>query len=661
MKRSSCLRILDSDSKMFKDLGHELANQRPGFVTKSSKLNLPLDTSVTMDVDVDNDLQCPICLELYTFPIILPCSHVLCRKPCAEHLFDFNFIRCPVCRDNCYVSGGINSLPRVIALENIIERYKSERKKEPLSSQSSVSSNTGYETSIPSLSGINTKQTELDVSVKCQNCKSATPRRAKKLCLTCGTNFCGACLRHTHPNREPYTSHEFTNPEPFTRPNTTKPSSQSSTSLPSSVLKTDLGRNKINSYCNACRQPFCSNGKDAEIHEGHPVTSVEEAHRELKYCIEDSSDKLSTTQAKVVACLKDQKDGLKDLQHVLIRRRDEINMQCDALLAEIENKRSFFLADLEYEERVHQNSFEDSIKTLEKLLGSSQGLQNYVRDVLQFDRTPFLEVAGTLNERIVKASLDCDDCDTSLPLISDALQNKVVDCRREKLFLREMHYLSPPSTPIVDVTRCSRSEDAVVLALCPPKSVHDLVDQYKVHFCSEEQKNIELEETLVVKNSIEDSTSIKLCANTTGILVILLENLCRSTTYYFCLTASNTAGKSASSEVVQCTTLGQGENVIPAPEIVDSLCKCFTSSIQIFSSSPMDVASEQKISHFLLYRQPSQNRVWKCISMYGRQEHRVFGLEPSTEYDFVILAYNLRGECQLSNKVTFHTESSAGY
>ena len=70
-------------------------------------------------------------------------------------------------------------------------------------------------------------------------------------------------------------------------------------------------------------------------------------------------------------------------------------MQCDALLAEIENKRNFFLADLEYEERVYQNNFEESIKTLEKLSGSSQGLQNYVRDVLQFDRAPFLEVKQT--------------------------------------------------------------------------------------------------------------------------------------------------------------------------------------------------------------------------------------------------------------------------
>ena len=257
-------------------------------MSKSTKLQLPLDTSATMDVDVDNDLQCPICLELYTFPIILPCSHVLCRKPCAEHLFDFNFIRCPVCRDNCYVSGGINSLPRVIALENIIERYKAERKKEPIARWNSFSSSASYESnvSIPSLTNI-AKQPEMDVPVKCQNCKSAIPRRAKKLCLTCGINFCGACLRHTHPNKEPYTSHEFTNPEPCSNKDTAKPNNITPPSLPASVPSVDFGRKTVDFYCSSCRQPYCSKSKDAEIHTGHPVSAVEGAHRELKVHIRD--------------------------------------------------------------------------------------------------------------------------------------------------------------------------------------------------------------------------------------------------------------------------------------------------------------------------------------------------------------------------------------
>ena len=108
---------------------------------------------------------------------------------------------------------------------------------------------------------------------------------------------------------------------------------------------------------------------------------------------------MSDSRDKVVTTLKDLKDGLKDVKHVITRRRDEINMQCDALLAEVENKRSYFLADLEYEERIHQTSLEDSIKQLENVLGASQGLQSYVNDVVSSDKTPFLEVASTLNER----------------------------------------------------------------------------------------------------------------------------------------------------------------------------------------------------------------------------------------------------------------------
>lgn len=48
-------------------------------------------------------------------------------------------------------------------------------------------------------------------------------------------------------------------------------------------------------------------------------------------------------------------------------------------------------------------------------------------------------------------------------------------------------------TPIVDVSRCTRSEDCVVLVLSPPQSIHDVIDQYEIHYCSEEQKSLEIE------------------------------------------------------------------------------------------------------------------------------------------------------------------------
>jgi len=62
-----------------------------------------------MDEYLVGELQCPVCLELLNWPIILPCSHVLCRDPCAERLFVHGFIRCPVSGFlidllNCYCS-----------------------------------------------------------------------------------------------------------------------------------------------------------------------------------------------------------------------------------------------------------------------------------------------------------------------------------------------------------------------------------------------------------------------------------------------------------------------------------------------------------------------------------------------------------------------------
>ena len=65
------------------------------------------------------------------------------------------------------------------------------------------------------------------------------------------------------------------------------------------------------------------------------------------------------------------------------------------------------------------------------------------------------------------------------------------------------------------------------------------------------------------------------------------------------------------------------------------------------------------ISHYLLYREASVNKIWKSISLYGRVDHRVFGLGPDTMYDFVIMACDKNSECQVSNMVTLKTERSA--
>jgi len=96
------------------------------------------------------------------------------------------------------------------------------------------------------------------------------------------------------------------------------------------------------------------------------------------------------------------------------------------------------------------------------------------------------------------------------------------------------------------------------------------------------------------------------------------------------------------------------------PVIVENQCRTYTYSIQLHSPSPLTSSlHETGVDHYLLFREASINKIWKSISLYGRVDHRVFGLEPDTLYDFVVMACDSNCECQVSNMVTMKTEKSA--
>uniref|UniRef100_A0A3B3BQV4 Tripartite motif-containing protein 54 n=1 Tax=Oryzias melastigma TaxID=30732 RepID=A0A3B3BQV4_ORYME len=88
--------------------------------------------------DLEKQLICPICLELFTKPVvILPCQHNLCRK-CANDVFQSSNpylstrtassggrFRCPSCRHEVVLDRhGVYGLQRNLLVENIIDMFK---------------------------------------------------------------------------------------------------------------------------------------------------------------------------------------------------------------------------------------------------------------------------------------------------------------------------------------------------------------------------------------------------------------------------------------------------------------------------------------------------------------------------------------------------------
>lgn len=85
---------------------------------------------------LEKQLSCPICLDMFTKPVvILPCQHNLCRG-CASELYDsrnpYRFsggvFRCPTCRFEVVLDRhGVHGLQRNLLVENIIDLYKQQQ------------------------------------------------------------------------------------------------------------------------------------------------------------------------------------------------------------------------------------------------------------------------------------------------------------------------------------------------------------------------------------------------------------------------------------------------------------------------------------------------------------------------------------------------------
>uniref|UniRef100_UPI003D7D0C9C E3 ubiquitin-protein ligase TRIM63 n=1 Tax=Monopterus albus TaxID=43700 RepID=UPI003D7D0C9C len=100
--------------------------QRTGSMVRSSS---PMES-------LEKQLSCPICLDMFTKPVvILPCQHNLCRS-CASDLYDsrnpYRFsggvFRCPTCRFEVVLDRhGVHGLQRNLLVENIIDIYKQQQ------------------------------------------------------------------------------------------------------------------------------------------------------------------------------------------------------------------------------------------------------------------------------------------------------------------------------------------------------------------------------------------------------------------------------------------------------------------------------------------------------------------------------------------------------
>lgn len=89
-------------------------------------MNHKLNNKPTRSLLLQELLECPICMNRYENPHVLPCQHTFC-KTCISSLKSSTrndstkIIQCPICRETHDLPGGVDSLPANYTMKRLIE------------------------------------------------------------------------------------------------------------------------------------------------------------------------------------------------------------------------------------------------------------------------------------------------------------------------------------------------------------------------------------------------------------------------------------------------------------------------------------------------------------------------------------------------------------
>ncbi|XP_053328444.1 probable E3 ubiquitin-protein ligase MID2 [Spea bombifrons] len=398
---------------------------------------------------LESELTCPICLELFEDPLLLPCAHSLCFS-CAHRILvsgcatseivePVTAFQCPTCR---YVISlnhrGLDGLKRNVTLQNIIHRFQ----KASLSVPTSPSDH-HKEKIYKSVPVMATER------IPCQFCEADPPRDAVKTCITCEVSYCDRCLRATHPNKKPFTSHRLVEPVPDAHFR--------------GLVCMEHENEKVNMYCTADDQLICALCKLVGRHREHQVASLSERFEKVKQTLESylsnlvkHSSELETQMAKLIQIC--QQVEVNTSMH-----EAKLNEECDELMDIIQRRKQMIAVKIKETKVMKLRKLAQQIANCRQRLERSTVLINQSDHILkENDPARFLQAAKTVVERVSMATTSSQVLIPDVNL-NDAFENFALDFSREKKLLEGLDYVTAPNPPSIREELCTASHDTITV------------------------------------------------------------------------------------------------------------------------------------------------------------------------------------------------------
>ncbi|KAL3871017.1 hypothetical protein ACJMK2_039041 [Sinanodonta woodiana] len=354
---------------------------------------------------IADELTCPVCLELYKDPRVLPCQHSLC-KSCLVALHskkdkDSNCdIQCPSCRYifNATNETHIDAWPHNFTLASIVSKLQASLK---------------------------------DNVFLCDLCDEDQKRRAIKKCMQCQLQYCKVCVEQLHPKRGALANHKLVHivdsveeEHKLEEPTSAilSPGSEKSVSF----LKYDqLVQHR---YCLSCDVMFTKGDQmTAEgSHELHDTTEIhtafrrkrEEFHRTRGRLLDEDME-LEKAMASITNQIQTIKKCVEDKKTELLHIFGEVAEEMERTQIAAENK-------IEEQMKIRVNSLESRLHELEdhkkktqvKLTSLSElsSLTNEDASIFFMKLKKLQNAIEPVTEDYIQPELKGTGCDSSLPI-----------------------------------------------------------------------------------------------------------------------------------------------------------------------------------------------------------------------------------------------------
>nr|XP_061792860.1 probable E3 ubiquitin-protein ligase MID2 isoform X3 [Nerophis lumbriciformis] len=357
---------------------------------------------------LESELTCPICLELFEDPLLLPCAHSLCFN-CAHRILvshcssskpleSVSAFQCPTCRYVITLNHrGLEGLKRNVTLQNIIDRFQ----KASLSGPNSPTESRR----LPAFGA------KMDLRICCQFCEQDPPREAVKTCVTCEVSYCDRCLRATHPNKKPFTSHRLVEPVPDTH----------------------------------------LRGLTCPEHENEKQT----LENNLTNLVKRNSE-LENQMAKLIQICQQVEVNTAMHEAKLVE-------ECDELVEIIRQRKQVIAVKIKESKVMKLRKLAQQIANCRQCLERSSALITQAEQSLkENDHARFLQTARNVAERVAMATASSQVLIPDVNL-NEAFDNFALDFSREKKILEGLDYLTAPSPPSIRDELCTASHDTITV------------------------------------------------------------------------------------------------------------------------------------------------------------------------------------------------------